>query len=298
MSEILIPALSDGNGCETKLFAERIDSKVQNAGYVGTGISCGVDSMHVLKKHLKDGMPGFRLTHLTVNDVGAFGKGTGQFRRSLAVAENVAKETGLGLIPVKSNIMDFVDYPFMWCHTFMNSFAVLALGKFWRTFFYGSSGYSFAESAIAGRASLEQDCALYENLLLPYFSTVGTRLLQEGAAKDRFDKIADIAGFDLAQKHLNVCVSDTGRNCGKCEKCRRTLLILDALGVLDEFGDVFDIAEYRNDRWKHLGWALYRKWTRSGSMTNRALAMLDKDIGLKSRIYAAAGAAKRVAGLS
>lgn len=35
-----------------------------------------------------------------------------------------------------------------------------------------------------------------------------------------------------------------GKNCGRCEKCTRTLLALDALGALDKYRDVFDVDYY------------------------------------------------------
>lgn len=92
----------------------------------------------------------------------------------------------------------------------------------------------------------------------------------------------------MAQKNLNVCVSDTGVNCGHCEKCRRTLLILDGLGALEKFSKVFDVDAYRCNKWKYLGWALYRKWVGHGDMTNDALEALRRQIGFKSRAIAMA----------
>ena len=45
---------------------------------------------------------------------------------------------------------------------------------------------------------------------------------------------------------------EDGDNCGKCEKCVRTLLGIAALGALDKYAEVFDIDYYR----KHKKWYL------------------------------------------
>ena len=54
----------------------------------------------------------------------------------------------------------------------------------------------------------------------------------------RLEKLAVLAGEPLVQRHLRVCWADKGDrlNCGRCEKCVRTMLGLDACGKLDRFG--------------------------------------------------------------
>ncbi|RST59898.1 hypothetical protein D5F11_009270 [Siminovitchia terrae] len=46
--------------------------------------------------------------------------------------------------------------------------------------------------------------------------------------------------MDVASRHLNVCIHYI-HNCGKCSKCKRTLLILDILGVIDKYKNVFKL---------------------------------------------------------
>lgn len=64
---------------------------------------------------------------------------------------------------------------------------------------------------------------------------------------------ANIAGWDIAQKHLNVCiVPENGvHNCSCCSKCMRTLMPLEAMGKLDEFSEVFDLDVYRKNSHKN-----------------------------------------------
>ena len=53
----------------------------------------------------------------------------------------------------------------------------------------------------------------------------------------RLEKLQAISGDPLVQRHLRVCWANVaGRtNCGRCEKCVRTMLCLDACGTLGHF---------------------------------------------------------------
>ena len=62
----------------------------------------------------------------------------------------------------------------------------------------------------------------------------------------RYEKTERIADNHLAQKYLDVCFCFN--NCGKCSKCRRTLLTLDLLGKVQEFGQIFDVDAFEKDK--------------------------------------------------
>lgn len=74
----------------------------------------------------------------------------------------------------------------------------------------------------------------------PLFSTHRTRLIHEGTAYTRTEKIEYLTTSDRALNELHVCYrgSDaTGQdhtNCGRCEKCYRTMIALDIFGKLDQ----------------------------------------------------------------
>ena len=70
----------------------------------------------------------------------------------------------------------------------------------------------------------------------------------------RLEKVKLVGGFEPSFDSLDVCVGDpTHRsnserpNCSDCYKCRRQLVTLDLLGVLDSYETVFDIENYRVD---------------------------------------------------
>jgi len=69
----------------------------------------------------------------------------------------------------------------------------------------------------------------------PLLSTSGTQFVHYGAEQDRFGKIAFLAQHDIALRHLHVCWENGSEtNCGRCEKCFRTMLSLEMLGVLEK----------------------------------------------------------------
>ena len=73
ITEYLIPALSisDNNLFRINIKAP-IATAIDNAGGVGTGLSCGVDSFHSIFKNIESPYPKCKLTHLRINNVGAF----------------------------------------------------------------------------------------------------------------------------------------------------------------------------------------------------------------------------------
>lgn len=66
----------------------------------------------------------------------------------------------------------------------------------------------------------------------PLLSTSSTRTRPYGGGHDRFEKLAFLVRFPLVLDTLHVCWEERSEgNCGRCEKCLRTLIALDILGV-------------------------------------------------------------------
>jgi len=71
----------------------------------------------------------------------------------------------------------------------------------------------------------------------PLWSSSVLEIVHFGADQWRADKLRTIAGKELVRNHLRVCwknLSEQG-NCGRCEKCIRTMLILAGAGQLADF---------------------------------------------------------------
>lgn len=71
----------------------------------------------------------------------------------------------------------------------------------------------------------------------PLWSTESVRITHVGAEQWRASKLLEMVDEPLVQQHLRVCLYQRERrpNCGRCEKCIRTMLILEAVGRLRDF---------------------------------------------------------------
>lgn len=70
-------------------------------------------------------------------------------------------------------------------------------------------------------------------LLDPLWSTEEVEIVHDGCEASRIEKIQAVAGHAPALSRLRVCWENRGGayNCGRCEKCLRTMVILRALGL-------------------------------------------------------------------
>jgi len=221
-------------------------------GAVGTGVSCGIDSLTTIFRHHQHEMPGMRLTHLCFFDTGSHGRLDDmrslqlfEFRKRLAT--DFSHEIGLPLVEVRSNLSELIPLPFAITHTYLNCAAVLALQRLFSTYYYSSG------STALGFLKTNVDPAYYDIYLLPLLSSRSVRFYSSEENLGRYQKTKVVVSNRLSHKYLNVC-NATGENCGNCNKCIRALITLDALGVIDNFGSVFDLNAYRKKRNSYLSY--------------------------------------------
>jgi hypothetical protein len=74
-------------------------------------------------------------------------------------------------------------------------------------------------------------------LLDPLWASEELDIVHDGLEASRLDKLAFLSSHSAARAHLHVCVRNErgAYNCGACEKCLRTMVSLEALGVLGDF---------------------------------------------------------------
>lgn len=264
LSEYLIPALcgKEDTTKRIKIIADAAEMVISNREFVGTGVSCGVDSFSTILLNMKDSIPDrFKLTHLTLFNTGSmnfvgYSKGESleqwrvttekEFNERIAIGKAVAKELNLGFIAIDSNIPDLYQGCFMMSNTYRNCSAVLATQKMWRTYYYASAG-----EKPQMHLDLKEDNDRYDAFLLQAISLDGLTFYSGGLPYERMDKTAIISDDAVVQKYLNVCSFET-ENCGKCEKCLRTMMALDLLGKLDLYKDSFhDMTFYYRNKWKY-----------------------------------------------
>lgn len=235
-----------------QIMAEVTSEPLPCAGAVGTGISCGVDSLHALANQTAMKFKKHNITHLTFNNVGSHGEGEHAeklYKARLERPQSFAKEYGFEFVASDSNLQNVVEQNHFKSHTYSSMFAVYCLQKLYSVYYYASSGYKYHEFRLYELPG--SSCGSYEMLSLPLLSTHNLRIYSEGEGMTRMEKLKTVVNYTPSYKYLNVCLKE-GYNCGTCEKCVRTLLGLDALGALDHYAEVFDIDYYR----KHKKWYL------------------------------------------
>ena len=198
------------------------------AGCMFTG---GIDSMATLRRNrlrfpgehpwsIRDGIIVFGLE---VDRLPAF-------HQVLHTLSPVANGAHLELLPVYTNVRTLdLDW------------------QFWE-FEWEGSVYSGVAHALSGRLTVISIGATYDvpnmsqlgshPLLDHNYSSSTLRVRHDGLTQSRFEKTKLLTGWQAGLDHLRVCNTvDQYRpdtiNCGRCEKCVRTMLALAALGALE-----------------------------------------------------------------
>lgn len=250
LTTYLIPGLVQGS---PRMKAIKINVPIAteplpNAGFVGTGITCGVDSLYSVATNESDQFPSYKLTHLTLFNVGSHGEGEEAkriYEERLQIARDFCKETGYPLVTLDSNLQDIIPQNHFLTATYSGCFAILGMQKMWRRYHLASAGNDFEAFTLKDN---DLNCSEDQELfLLPLLSTDQLRIESSGAGVTRQNKLKKVAEYEPSYKSLNVCIKEA-HNCSRCEKCIRTMLGLDALGQLEKYGDVFDLEFYNKNR--------------------------------------------------
>ncbi len=218
---------------------------------IGTGISCGVDSLCTIMDHfVKEKDPEYRINSLFIFNCGTHGAYEDPatyrlFEARCEMNQKAADELGLPVVQVTSNAHAFSNkigeqkVGYLAIYSCMYSLQK-AIDKY-----YTSSAFSYEEIRKYGNPDFDMSefCEAY---LVPLLQTEHTRLIMDGCQYRRSQKTENIADWDIAQRYLNVCVHTTdGTNCCTCSKCMRTLVPLEAMGKLEKFSGVFNLGVYR-----------------------------------------------------
>jgi hypothetical protein len=191
--------------------------------------SGGLDSFHTLLRHVPGGDA---INRLPIDDlllIHGFDIPLGNtvaFDRLRGRVEQVAAHTGTTAVPVMCNLRESGWSVSNWGRLSQAAaLAGVALAlepRFSSVLIPSSIHYKYNERWGTNP------------LVDPLYSTSTTRIANDGAAFRRTDKTRSMARSDLAMQHLRVCWADrSDQNCGKCEKCLRTLTEFELCGALD-----------------------------------------------------------------
>lgn len=199
-------------------------------------LSGGIDSLATLRLnryHYPEAHPGvirdgFIIHGFDIGGVVKRGMKHHVFDRARRAMMAVAKDAGISLIPVYTNIRHLCDERSLWLDYFFG--AVLA-----------AVGHAFSARMnllyLAASFDLSNlvPCGSHP-LLDTEYSSYRLRIRHSHVALSRMAKLKIVSQWETAFQNFRVCLANVpGRlNCGKCEKCVRTMLGLLGLGVLDK----------------------------------------------------------------
>ena len=193
----------------------------ESAGGVACFFSGGVDSFYTALKH-KDEISALVFVHgfdlpLANADLRA------SVSRALRAA---ATELGKPLIEVQTNVRTFSERQVPWSEyhgSALASVALLLAPMFGRVYIPASFPYSYLEPWGS------------HPLLDPLWRTEDLEIIHDGCEATRVEKVRSIVASETALRWLRVCWEAPGGayNCGRCEKCLRTMVNLEIAGALD-----------------------------------------------------------------
>lgn len=276
--EILIPhlCLGDSRLKEITIHADT-DNVPIGGGGVGTGISCGVDSLYTVKEYSVDTYPNMKLTHLFIapankelwnnldQDVTLrqwVDSHEAQFDRMKIVSDAL----GVPLLKMYNNYVWYICktgrgqklYKHVYLHTFLTISMVLTLKKLWNIYYF-SSASPFTTFTLEDNATLQT--GRYDLLTMHALTTPDFFIYSGGVKANRIRKTIELLDFDLAKQVLHPCDTRDSQNCSEptCAKCLRALLTYDAYDRLDEVTELFDVERYRREKDKYFTRLVIRK---------------------------------------
>lgn len=202
----------------------------------GMFLSGGMDSLATLRRNRKtfplshpDAIKdGFLVHGFDIGGVVERGPKLHVFERARAHMVEVALDAGITLIPVYTNIRHLCDRRDLWLTYFFG--AVLA-----------AVGHAFAPRNHLVHMAASYDlgnlvpCGSHP-LLDPLLGSADMEIRHCDAELKRIDKLRIVADWPAAFHNFRVCLANVPDrlNCGRCEKCVRTMTGLAAIGRLDQ----------------------------------------------------------------
>ena len=211
---------------------------------VGCCFSGGVDSFSAVQalRPPLNRFPEFGITHAMM--INGFDQivdlnQTGVSRQMLHVYSKALEQWGVRLVMIHSNLKLFRD-------------AVFRKHELTASFGSPLTACAHALSPVFGRFNLSGHATYrYEDLkpigshpmLDHHLSTDQLQIIHLGASLSRSEKLERMVSETPVRQSLRVCfrspkfVAETGEvlNCGACEKCVRTIVMLDIIGQLENF---------------------------------------------------------------
>lgn len=196
---------------------------------VASFFSAGVDSFYTVLEHRHE-LTGLVFVHgfdVPLDDIA-------QRERVVGGAREAAKELGLPLLEVETDVRRFSDLYVGWVDyhgAALASVALLLAPWFGRVYIPATQTYG----TLTPLGS--------HPLVDPLWSSERVEIVHDGCEAGRLEKIRRIEPCATARKWLRVCphVRSGTYNCGRCEKCTRTMAAIRALKLGGRFTALPDL---------------------------------------------------------
>lgn len=233
------------NKWDRKFQKIKIKTSTSQDTFIGNHIACffsgGVDSFSTLINNLKTNKN--KIGYLLL--VHGFDINLKNKKLFDATYQNIlsyANKTGLEVISIETNIRDITDSIVSWnfAHGGALASTALLLRKGFKTIYIPSSYQTKQLFPWGSHPDLDKN-----------WSTESLRVRHDGSNFTRLEKILSLSDSPLVLKHLRVCWKNReGKyNCGKCNKCIRTMIELHIAGLLSEsetFPQKLDLKQVEN----------------------------------------------------
>ncbi|MFW5936961.1 MAG: hypothetical protein ACOCS6_02795 [Desulfosalsimonas sp.] len=200
----------------------------------GMMYSGGIDSIAALRlnmQHYPPSHPGrvrdcFFVHGFDIGGVVARGMKYHVFDRGVAAMEKVTAAAGINTVAVYTNIRHLCDQRDLWLNRFFGAvLAAVAHGFSSRLdLFYIASSYDLENLAPCGS----------HPMLDPEYGSFDLRIRHRDVAWSRLEKLKIVADWEPGFQNFRVCLANVEDrlNCGRCEKCVRTMTGLVAINAL------------------------------------------------------------------
>ena len=225
--------------------------------HVGTGISCGIDSLSTIIYHgLQEEIQHYKVDTLTLLNSGYYSNNLSYMEYTVQ-SRNFAEEHGYSFLSVDSNLSNITNYDFMKSHTFLTNSIILLFQKYFKNYFY-ASGFPVSQFNVNYKNHSAAKIELYS---LKNISTQSLTFHSGCNTFTRVEKTKLIMQYPDFRKYLFVCTSGrfVSENCSECEKCIRTMLALESIGMADKIGERFDEKIYQKNRIRYISFALRKR---------------------------------------
>lgn len=225
---------------------------------VGTAFSAGIDAFTTFYDHYEvEKNPNYKISSLFFFNLGSHGSGEDARKKFLTrynYLKPFADRFSMPFVPLDSNLFSlYLSYWELDAGVFCRATGALVFEKVLSKYLIGSD-MAYVENMDSQLDKVTFGLAAFsEYYLHPMLSTETLEIITDGAQYTRVQKTERIIDYAPAKDYLNVCVSPipSAKNCSRCGKCQRTLFTLDALGKLQEYEKVFDLDEWKKDRYRY-----------------------------------------------